>query len=64
MKLPEISVSVYPIVSEDFLLENYTEEESFYHNLSEGYEPITLNETTIGAKKKHFNMYIAQNHLY
>jgi len=36
MKLPEISVSVYPIATADFSLENYTREESFYHNLSEG----------------------------
>jgi hypothetical protein len=52
MKLPEISVSVYPIVTTDFSLENYTREESFYHNLSEGYRPIALNETTIGEDKK------------
>ena len=54
MKLPEISVSVYPIVTEDFSLENYTQEQSFYHNLSEGYKPIALNETTIGEGKKAF----------
>ena len=54
MKLPEISVSVYPIVTEDFSLENYTQEQSFYHNLSEGYKPIALNETTIGEDKKAF----------
>jgi hypothetical protein len=54
MKLPEISVSVYPIATEDFSLENYTREESFYHNLSEGYKPIALNETTIGEDKKAF----------
>jgi hypothetical protein len=52
MKLPEISVSVYPIATADFSLENYTLEESFYHNLSEGYRPIALNETTIGEDKK------------
>jgi hypothetical protein len=51
MKLPEISVSVYPIVTEDFSLENYTQEQSFYHNLSEGYKPIALNETKIGEKQ-------------
>ncbi len=51
MRLPEISVSVSPIVSEDFSLENYTQEQSFYHNLSEGYKPIALNETKIGEKK-------------
>ena len=51
MKLPEISVSVYPIVTEDFSLENYTQEQSFYHNISEGYKPNALNETTIGEKK-------------
>ncbi len=54
MKLPEISVSVYPIAMEDFSLENYTQEQSFYHNLSEGYKPIALNETTIGEEKKAF----------
>jgi hypothetical protein len=51
MRLPEISVSVSPIVTEDFLLENYIQEQSFYHNLSEGYKPIALNETNIGEKK-------------
>ena len=51
MRLPEISVSVSPIVTEDFSLENYTQEQSFYHNLSEGYKPIALNETKIGEKK-------------
>jgi len=54
MKLPEISVSVYPIATEDFSLENYTQEQSFFHNLSEGYKPIALNETTIGQDKKAF----------
>ena len=51
MRLPEISVSVSPIVTGDFSLENYTQEQSFYHNLSEGYKPIALNETKIGEKK-------------
>jgi hypothetical protein len=54
MKLPEISVSVYPIATEDFSLENYTQEQSFFHNLSEGYKPIALNKTTIGEEKKAF----------
>ena len=54
MKLPEISVSVYAIATEDFSLENYTQEQSFFHNLSEGYKPIALNETTIGEEKKAF----------
>jgi hypothetical protein len=54
MKLPEISVSVYPIATEDFSLENYTQEQNFYHNISEGYKPIALNETTIGEDKKAF----------
>jgi hypothetical protein len=54
MKLPEISVSVYPIVTEDFSLENYTQEQNFYHNISEGYKPIALNETAIGEGKKAF----------
>ena len=51
MKLPEISVSVYPIVTDDFSLENYTKEQISYHNISEGYKPIALNETKIGEKK-------------
>ena len=51
MKLSEISVSVSPIVTEDFSLENYTQEQSFYHNFPEGYTPIVLNETKIGDKK-------------
>ena len=54
MKLPEISVSVYPIATEDFSLENYTQEQSFFHNISEGYKPIALNETTIKEEKKAF----------
>ena len=58
MKLPEISVSVYPIVTEDFSLENYTQEQTFYHNISEGYKPIALNETTIGEEKKAFQKYL------
>ena len=58
MKLPEISVSVYPIATEDFSLENYTREESFYHNLSEGYKPIALNETTIGEVKQSISICI------
>ena len=40
MKLPEISVSVYPIATEEFSLENYTKEQVTYHNISEGYTPI------------------------
>jgi hypothetical protein len=51
MKLPEISVSVYPIVTEEFSLENYTKEQISYHNISQGYTPIALNETNIGEKK-------------
>ena len=51
MKLPEISVSVYPIVTEEFSLENYTKEQISYHDISEGYKPIALNETKIGEKK-------------
>jgi hypothetical protein len=51
MKLPEISVSVYPIVTEDFSLENHTKEQISYHNTSQGYTPIALNETKIGEKK-------------
>lgn len=51
MKLPEISISVYPIVTDDFSLENYLREQISYHNVSQGYFPITLNETKIGEKK-------------
>jgi hypothetical protein len=48
MRLPEISISISPTVFEGFSLENYTQQQSFYHNLSEGYKPIALNETKIG----------------
>jgi len=51
MKLPEISVCIYPIITEDFLLENHLKEQISYHNISQGYIPITLNETRIGEKK-------------
>jgi hypothetical protein len=50
MRFPVISVSTYPIVSEDFSLENYTKEQSVYHDLAEGYKPIALNNTKIGDK--------------
>ena len=50
MKLPEKSTSVYPIVTEAFSLENYTKEQITYHNTSQGYTPIALNETKIGEK--------------
>jgi hypothetical protein len=48
MRFPVISVSTYPIVSEDFSLDNYTKEQSFYHDLAEGYKHIALNNTKIG----------------
>ena len=51
MRLPEIFVSVSPIVTEDFSLENYTQEQHFYHDLAEGYKPVALNETKIKDKK-------------
>jgi len=60
-RLPEISVSVSPIVTEDFSLENYTKEESNAHELAEGYKPIALNETTIGEKKAFQYIYIAKS---
>ena len=63
MRLPEISVSVSPIVTEDFLLENYTQEQSFYHNLSEGYKPLALNETKVGEKKAFQYTYITKSPL-
>ena len=50
LRLPEISISTSPTVFEGFSLENYTQQQSFYHNLSEGYKPIALNETKIGEK--------------
>lgn len=50
MRLPVISVSTSPIVSEDFSLDNYTKEQSVYHDLAEGYKPIALNNTKIGDK--------------
>lgn len=50
MRFPVISISTYPIVSEDFSLENYTKEQSVYHDLAEGYKPIALNQTRIGEK--------------
>lgn len=51
MKLPEISVSVYPIVTDDFSLENHLKEQISYHNQSQGFTPIVINETKIGDKK-------------
>ncbi|MGI9012447.1 MAG: hypothetical protein ACR2F1_14850 [Nitrososphaeraceae archaeon] len=50
MRFPVISVNTYPIVAEDFSLEDYTKEQSYYHDLAEGYKPIALNETKIGEK--------------
>jgi hypothetical protein len=49
MRFPVISISTYPIVSEDFSVDNYTKEQSFYHDLAEGYKPIALNNTKIGS---------------
>ena len=46
--MPEISISTSPIVFEGFSLEDYTQQQSYYHSLSEGYKPIALNETKIG----------------
>lgn len=51
MKLPEVSVTTSPVAYEGFSLENYTKEQISYHNVSEGYKPIALNETKIGEKK-------------
>jgi hypothetical protein len=53
MKLPEISISVYPIATEDFSIANYTQEQISYHNTSQGYTPIALNETKIGEKNAY-----------
>jgi len=50
MRFPVILISTYPIVSEDFSLDNYTKEQSVYHDLAEGYKPIALNNTKIGDK--------------
>ena len=63
MKLPEISVSVYPIATEEFSLENYTKEQVSYHNISEGYTPIALNETNIGEKKAFQYVYSTKSPL-
>lgn len=51
MKLPEISISVYHIATEDFSLPDYINDQISYHNLSQGYTPIALNETNLGEKK-------------
>jgi len=50
MRFPVITVSVYPIVAEDFSLENYTKEQKLFHDLAEGDKPIALNNTNIGTK--------------
>lgn len=50
MRFPVMSISTYPIVSEGFSLDNYTKEQSAYHDLAEGYKPIALNNTKIGDK--------------
>ena len=50
VRLPEISVTTSPIAYEGFSLENYTKQQSLYHEDSEGYKPITLNETKIDGK--------------
>jgi len=50
VRLPEVSVTTSPTVFEDFLLANYTKQQSLYHEESAGYEPITLNETKMGER--------------
>ena len=50
MRFPVITVSVYPIVAEDFSLENYTKEQKVFHDLGEEYKAIALNNTDIGTK--------------
>ena len=50
MRFPVITVSMYPIVAEDFSLDNYTNEQKMSHDLAEGYKPIALNNTKIGEK--------------
>jgi hypothetical protein len=42
MKLPEISISVYPIATENFSLPDYINDQISYHNLSQGYTPIAF----------------------
>jgi hypothetical protein len=64
MRLPVITVSVYPIVAEDFSLENYTKEQKLFHDLGQEYTPIALNNTEIGTKnatKSPFLMEEASN---
>ena len=48
VRLPEVSVTTSPTVFEDFLLSNYTKQQSLYHEEAAGYDPIALNETKIG----------------
>src|SRR5687768_9240961 len=50
MRFPVIAVSMYPIVAEDFSLDNYTSEQRVSHEFAEGYKPIALNNTKIGEK--------------
>ena len=50
MRFPVITVSMYPIVAEDFSLDNYTSEQRVSHEFAEGYKPIALNNTKIGEK--------------
>jgi hypothetical protein len=50
LRFPVITVSMYPIVAEDFSLDNYTNEQKISHDLAEGYKPIALNNTKIGEK--------------
>jgi len=50
MRFPVITVSMYPIVAEDFSLNNYTNEQKVSHEFAEGYKPIALNNTKIGEK--------------
>ena len=50
VRLPEVSVMTSPIAFEDFLLANYTKQQSLYHEEAAGYDPIALNETKIGER--------------
>ena len=57
VRLPEVSVTTSPIAFEDFLLANYTKQQSLYHEDAAGYEPIALNETKIGERDAFHYVY-------
>lgn len=60
VKLPEISVSVSPIATEDFSLENYTKEQTIYHEFADDYKPISINNTNFGDRDVFQYVYSTQ----